>query len=64
MKMKMELNELCKGLPIEFGRYLDYVRGLPFKTEPNYKFCLNLFRKIQNEHNYLPKELVFDWILS
>lgn len=44
--MKMELNELCKGLPIEFGRYLDYVRGLPFKTEPNYKFCLNLFRKI------------------
>lgn len=46
MKMKMEISELCKGLPIEFGRYLDYVKGLPFKSEPNYKYCLSLFRKI------------------
>ncbi|CAD8084386.1 unnamed protein product [Paramecium primaurelia] len=64
MKMKMEVSELCKGLPIEFGRYLDYVRGLPFKSEPNYKYCQSLFRKVQNEHNYLPKELVFDWNIS
>ncbi|CAD8165667.1 unnamed protein product [Paramecium octaurelia] len=64
MKMKMEVSELCKGLPIEFGRYLDYVRGLPFKSEPNYKYCQSLFKKIQNEHNYVPKELVFDWNIS
>lgn len=35
----MDIKELCRGIPIEFGRYLDYVRGLPFKSEPNYKFC-------------------------
>ncbi|CAK85816.1 unnamed protein product (macronuclear) [Paramecium tetraurelia] len=64
MKMKMEVSELCKGLPIEFGRYLDYARGLPFKSEPNYKYCQSLFRKIQSEHNYVPKELVFDWNMS
>ncbi|CAD8068235.1 unnamed protein product [Paramecium primaurelia] len=64
MKMKMEVSELCKGLPIEFGRYLDYVRGLPFKSEPNYKYCQSLFKKIQNEHNYVPKELVFDWNIT
>lgn len=39
MKIKMELSELCKGIPKEFGRFIEYIRGLPFKGEPNYKFC-------------------------
>ncbi|CAD8166792.1 unnamed protein product [Paramecium octaurelia] len=64
LKIKIDTNELCQGLPIEFARYLDYVKGLPFKSEPNYKYCLSLFRKISNEHNYLSKELIFDWIIS
>ncbi|CAD8086553.1 unnamed protein product [Paramecium sonneborni] len=63
-KIKIDINELCQGLPIEFARYFDYVKGLPFKSEPNYKYCLSFFRKISNEHNYLSKELIFDWIIS
>ncbi|CAD8098732.1 unnamed protein product [Paramecium sonneborni] len=64
MKIKMEVSELCKGLPIEFTRYLDYVRGLQFKSEPNYKYCQSLFKKVQIELNYVPKELVFDWNIT
>lgn len=59
--MKLETTELCKGIPIEFGRFIDYVRGLPFKSEPNYKYCLTLFRKVAIEHTYNTKELIFDW---
>lgn len=59
--MKLDINELCKGIPIEFGRFIEYVRGLPFKAEPNYKYCCQLFRKIATEHKYTPNELVFDW---
>lgn len=36
----METSELCKGIPSEFGKFLDYVKSLGFKAEPNYKFCL------------------------
>lgn len=46
MKMKIDMNELCKGIPIEFGRFLDYIKGLPFKAEPNYKYCQTLFKKL------------------
>ena len=52
MKMKIETNELCKGIPNEFGRFLDYIKGLPFKAEPEYKYCQILFRKLSLELNY------------
>ncbi|CAD8167742.1 unnamed protein product [Paramecium pentaurelia] len=61
MKMKMEMNELCKGIPIEFGRFLEYIKGLPFKAEPNYKHCQQLFKKVCQEHNFTQKDLAFDW---
>lgn len=59
--MKLETSELCKGTPPEFGQFIDYARGLPFKSEPNYKFCIQLFRKVAMEHNYSPRDLIFDW---
>lgn len=46
MKAKMDTSEICKGIPKEFTRFLDYVKGLPFKAEPNYKYCSSLFRKV------------------
>ncbi|CAD8087039.1 unnamed protein product [Paramecium sonneborni] len=64
MKMKIDMNELCKGIPIEFGRFLDYIKGLPFKSEPNYKYCQNLFKKLSQEHNYQQKDSIFDWDLG
>ena len=32
MKMKMDINELCKDLPIEFVRYMNFVRKLGYKA--------------------------------
>ncbi|CAK81420.1 unnamed protein product (macronuclear) [Paramecium tetraurelia] len=64
MKMRLDSNELCQGLPIEFAIYLDYVKGLHFKLEPNYKYCLSLFRKVSKEHNFSTRDLIFDWVIS
>ncbi|CAD8098226.1 unnamed protein product [Paramecium sonneborni] len=61
MKMKMEINELCKGIPVEFGTFLEYIKSLPFKAEPNYHHCRSLFKKVCQEHNFQQKDLVFDW---
>ena len=43
MKQKLDLETLCKGIPNEFIKYLEYSRGLGFKTQPDYKFLINLF---------------------
>lgn len=32
MKIKMETNELCKDIPVEFARYMDFVKKLSFKA--------------------------------
>ena len=38
MKQKIDTSELCKDLPIEFARYMDFVRKLSFKAQPDYKY--------------------------
>ena len=35
-KRTTPINELCNGLPIQFGRYLENVRNLQFDAEPDY----------------------------
>lgn len=42
----MSLNELCKGLPMEIHRFLDYSRKLEFKATPDYKYLRSIFTKL------------------
>jgi hypothetical protein len=35
---------LCKGLPEEFGYFVDYARGLAYEQEPDYKHWKHKFR--------------------
>ena len=47
MKMKIETkfldllimleSDLCKDMPVEFARFLDYVKKMQFKQQPDYK---------------------------
>jgi len=34
-KRDISINELCKGLPIEFEKYFNYARNLKFEKGPN-----------------------------
>lgn len=62
MKKKMEtsVESLCRGLPNEFVRYLNYTRSLRFDDKPNYSYLRKIFRDLfVNEH--FKYDYVFDW---
>lgn len=42
----MSITELCKGLPNEITRFLDYSRKLEFKATPDYKYLRLMFSKL------------------
>jgi serine/threonine protein kinase len=44
MKSGMEAEELCQGLPPQFGVYLEEVRSLGFEEEPAYSSYRAMFR--------------------
>ena len=56
MKMDIDINKLCEGIPEEFGTYLKMVRRLEFEEEPEYGKYINLFDDLFNK-----KELVRDF---
>ncbi|KAF8340154.1 kinase-like domain-containing protein [Amanita rubescens] len=37
---------LCRGIPPEFGIFLDYARALPFDGQPDYLFLRNMFHDL------------------
>ena len=43
MKATILLTELFKDLPVEFIKYMEYVRKLNFKSQPDYNYLINLF---------------------
>ena len=46
IKKSYTSKKLCKGLPEEIPKYLDYCRGLLFEEDPNYKYLRYLFEII------------------
>ena len=44
IKETTELGGLCEGLHMSFLKYMQVVRALEFKEDPNYEFLKNLFR--------------------
>ncbi len=63
-KLATPIETLCKGLPQEFGVYLNYCRGLRFDELPDYSYLRKeLFRRLfLNRLNY-QYDFRFDWNL-
>jgi len=63
IKTKMEISEenLCKGLPNEFVKYMKYVKNLEFEQEPNYQYLNNLFISILSKNEF-KKDIKFFWL--
>jgi len=51
IKIKTPLEELCKGYPEEFEKYLKYTRNLQFREEPDYARCRKYFKKAAEKNN-------------
>ena len=52
--------ELCKELPEEFEKYIDYVRNLDYVEEPNYTMLKELFNLMIKKANY-KFDYIYDW---
>lgn len=62
-KQNMQVRELCKGLPSEFGTLLTYCRNLKFDETPNYNYCRRLLRDVFESNNYT-MDYVYDWTIK
>jgi serine/threonine protein kinase len=52
VKLCLDLNILCKGLPKCFKEYMEYIRNLEFSEKPNYEYLKNLFLEyLKNQIN-------------
>ena len=50
-KIVARLQDLCKGIPIEFYQYLCYCKNLDFEETPNYEYLIQLFEKLLSSYN-------------
>jgi len=61
VKTQTPLQELCKDIPVEFTKYMSYVRNMGFFDEPNYNYLKKLFRTLFLDQN-LQYDDKYDWI--
>ena len=61
MKMELDFNKLCEGIPEEFGTYLKMVRKLEFEEKPEYKKYINLFDELFERKEFI-RDYNYDWV--
>ena len=61
MKMSYTPEKLCQGLPVEFSKYIEYVKKLSFEEEPEYKKYISLFSDLLKAKDY-EVDYLYDWI--
>lgn len=58
-KIKTPLSKLCAGLPYEFLQIAEYIRGLDFEAQPNYRFIYGLLDTVHK--NMTTDVTEYDW---
>lgn len=48
-KVKTPVSKLCLGMPYEFVEMAEYIRGLEFTTQPNYRYLYGLLDSVQKK---------------
>jgi serine/threonine protein kinase len=59
-KKNTTVEQLCQGLPKEFGLYFKHVKSLDFVEKPNYNYLYNLFTQLYKREGYV-YDGVYDW---
>lgn len=61
-KMGVTIRALCKDLPPELRKLLEYCRSLRFEDKPNYPYLRGLFRDAADSGKYGDRNRGFDWM--
>ena len=59
-KIEISSAKLCEGYPIQFEKFLDYVKNLEYTEKPDYNMLRNLLLDIMS-NNHLKYNYFFDW---
>jgi hypothetical protein len=60
VKIKTEVSELCKDIPVEFCDILNYLRKVDFQQEPNYDLIQSFIRSAAGQ-NGIKLDNIFEW---
>ena len=60
IKRDTEPHVLCKGLPVQFEKYISYTRSLEYEQDPDYSMLKQLFLKVLNDEG-LNFDHYYDW---
>lgn len=61
VKVATQLDNLCRGIPMQFKKYLEYVRNLKFTQKPNYQHLIDLFQEAADQNDIDLTDVVWDW---
>ena len=61
-KRTTTIESLCRGFPLEFQLYFNYVRSLQFDERPDYSYVRKIFRNVFLQHNFRNDDM-YDWVV-
>ena len=59
--MSLTPEKLTEGFPIEFAKYISYVKKLQFEEEPEYKKYIQMFNNLFKEKDF-EMDYLYDWV--
>lgn len=59
-KMQTPVEQLCKGFPLQFTQYMNYVKNQKFEAKPDYSYLRQLLRDVMKEQGY-EFDYIYDW---
>jgi len=61
VKESTRTEELCKDCPIEFVKFMKYVKALKFSEKPDYSFMIKLFTDLAKKEKIDLNDQIYDW---
>lgn len=62
-KRTTTIESLCRGFPLEFQLYFNYVRSLQFDERPDYSYLRKILRNVFIRENYRNDDM-YDWVIQ
>lgn len=64
LKEETTFEQLFDGHPVEFVKYMQYVRSLAFEQKPDYDMCRRFFAQSLTRNGFSPEDIDYDWMLK
>ena len=62
-KVTTTIEALTRGIPEEFGTYLNYCRNLKFEEKPDYSYMRKIFKDLMYRSGF-EYDYNYDWVLK